>query len=161
MNFCIGRCFRGLRLEKGRGLRSDPHYQSNLDRQLHSRGIFEVTCGNTHSSFQGRSRLCASSIQVSSNCENCNSLRTGFRIDTFHAEGHTKCAPATFLSTYSAANPELTAINTSAGECGNSGLLKIRKSVSYMSQDRAIMYTNVYLAVWNRQRIRKLKGLSK
>lgn len=82
-------------------------------------------------------------------------LDTEFRIDSFHAKDHTKCAPATFLSTYSATNPALVPINTSAGECGNSGLLKIRKSVSYMSQDRAILYTQVYLAFWNRLRIRQ------
>lgn len=80
-------------------------------------------------------------------------LDTEFRIDSFHAKDHTKCAPATFLATYAAVNPILGAINTSAGECGNSGLLKVRKSVSYMSQDRAIMYTHVYLALWNRLRV--------
>jgi hypothetical protein len=84
-------------------------------------------------------------------------LDTDFRIDTFHAKGHTKCAPATFLSTYSARDPTLVAINSSAGECGNSGLLKIRKSVSYMAQDRAIIYTESYLALWNRIRILKLR----
>jgi hypothetical protein len=83
-------------------------------------------------------------------------LDTEFRIDTFHAKDHTKCAPATFLATYAATNPELISINTSAGECGNSGLLWIRKSVSYMSQDRAIIYTHVYLALWNRLRIRNM-----
>ncbi|KAJ3534105.1 hypothetical protein NMY22_g7064 [Coprinellus aureogranulatus] len=83
-------------------------------------------------------------------------LDTEFRIDSFHAKDHTKCAPATFLATYSATNPELATINTSAGECGNSSLKKIRKSVSYMSQDRAIIYIHVYLAIWNRFRIKAL-----
>ncbi|KAF6756412.1 hypothetical protein DFP72DRAFT_1008043 [Ephemerocybe angulata] len=83
-------------------------------------------------------------------------LDTEFMIDSFHAKDHTKCAPATFLATYSAANPELTSINTSAAECGNSGIRRIRKSVSYMSQDRAIIYTHVYLALWNRTCIQRL-----
>jgi hypothetical protein len=83
-------------------------------------------------------------------------LDTEFRIDTFHAKGHTKCAPAAFLATYSATNPELVAINSSAAECGNSGLGRIRKSVSYMAQDRAIIYTNTYLSLWNRIRIQNL-----
>ncbi|TEB36925.1 hypothetical protein FA13DRAFT_1752581 [Coprinellus micaceus] len=80
-------------------------------------------------------------------------LDTEFRIDSFHAKDHTKCAPATFLSTYSAVNPALSTINSSAGECGNSGLKRIRKSVSYMTQDRAVIYIHVYLALWNRLRV--------
>ncbi|KAK7055857.1 hypothetical protein R3P38DRAFT_3385700 [Favolaschia claudopus] len=82
---------------------------------------------------------------------------TQFLIDDFHAVGHTKCAPAAFLKTYTAIDPRLRHINSSAGECGNSGLSRIRKSVSYMSQDRAIVYTKVFLSIWNRQRIRSMK----
>ncbi|KAK7055927.1 hypothetical protein R3P38DRAFT_3304967 [Favolaschia claudopus] len=78
---------------------------------------------------------------------------TQFLIDDFHAVGHTKCAPAAFLKTYCAVDPRLRYINSSAGECGNSGISRIRKSVSYMSQDRAIVYTKVFLSIWNRQRI--------
>lgn len=82
-------------------------------------------------------------------------LDTEFRIDMFHAKDHTKCAPDAFRVTYSATNPALINENTSAAECGNSGLLKIRKSVSYMAQDRAILYTDMYLSLWNRIRIQK------
>ncbi|KAJ7212387.1 hypothetical protein B0H12DRAFT_1033226, partial [Mycena haematopus] len=78
---------------------------------------------------------------------------TQFLIDDFHAAGHTKCAPAAFLKTYCAIDARLRHINSSAGECGNSGIARIRKSVSYMSQDRAIVYTKVFLSIWNRQRI--------
>ncbi|KAJ2924191.1 hypothetical protein H1R20_g12899, partial [Candolleomyces eurysporus] len=53
---------------------------------------------------------------------------TFFAIDHFHAAGHSKCSPAAFLSEYANADPRLVAINSSAGECGNSGLKKIRKS---------------------------------
>ena len=84
---------------------------------------------------------------------------TLFLIDGFHAKGHTKCSPAAFLSTYSDINPRLDQINSSAGECGNGGLARIRKSVSYMSQDRAILFTKVFLSIWNRHRIRRLQGI--
>jgi hypothetical protein len=83
--------------------------------------------------------------------------RTFFTIDHFHAAGHTKCSPAAFLSEYANVDPRLVPINSSAGECGNSSLKRIRKSVSYMSQERAIIYTKVFLSVWNRIRLRKLK----
>ncbi|KAJ2921312.1 hypothetical protein H1R20_g15781, partial [Candolleomyces eurysporus] len=49
---------------------------------------------------------------------------TFFAIDHFHAAGHSKCSPAAFLSEYANADPRLVAINSSAGECGNSGLKK-------------------------------------
>jgi len=84
---------------------------------------------------------------------------TLFAIDSFHAKGHTKCAPATFISTYANVDPRLARINSSAAECGNGSLNRIRKSVSYMSQDRAIIYTKVFLSVWNRLRVRKMKGI--
>ncbi|KAJ7849340.1 hypothetical protein B0H13DRAFT_2088745 [Mycena leptocephala] len=83
---------------------------------------------------------------------------THFLIDDFHAAGHTKCAPAAFLKTYCAIDPRLRHINSSAGECGNSGISRIRKSVSYMSQDRAIVYTKVFVSIWNRQRIRSMQS---
>ena len=85
---------------------------------------------------------------------------TLFLIDGFHAKGHTKCSPAAFLSTYSDIDPRLEYINSSAGECGNGGITRIRKSVSYMAQDRAILYTKVFLSIWNRNRIRTLLGLT-
>ncbi|KAJ7029208.1 hypothetical protein C8F04DRAFT_963204 [Mycena alexandri] len=81
---------------------------------------------------------------------------TQFLIDDFHSVGHTKCSAAAFLKTYCNVDPRLSHINSSAGECGNSGISRIRKSVSYMSQSRAIVYTKVFLSVWNRLRIRGL-----
>jgi hypothetical protein len=86
---------------------------------------------------------------------------TLFVIDSFHATGHKKCSPGSFLSTYANVDPRLAHINSSAAECGNGGLNRIRKSVSYMSQDRAIIYTNVFLSIWNRIRVRMLQGLDK
>jgi hypothetical protein len=50
-------------------------------------------------------------------------------------------------------------INSSAAECGNGGIARIRKSVSYMGQERAILYTRVFIAVWNRMIIRRLQRL--
>ncbi|KAH6867238.1 hypothetical protein BKA70DRAFT_1497346 [Coprinopsis sp. MPI-PUGE-AT-0042] len=78
---------------------------------------------------------------------------TFFAIDHFHSTGHSKCSPAAFLSEYANIDPRLVQINSSAAECGNGGLNRIRKSVSYMSQDRAIIFTKVFLSIWNRLRI--------
>jgi hypothetical protein len=86
---------------------------------------------------------------------------TLFVVDSFHAKGHSKCSPAAFLSTYANVDPRLAHINPSAAECGNGGLHRIRKSVSYMSQAHAILYTKVFLSVWDRLRIRKLMALDK
>jgi hypothetical protein len=83
---------------------------------------------------------------------------TQFLIDDFHAKDHTKCSPAAFLSTYSDVDPRLAHINSSAAECGNSGIARIRKSISYMRQDRAIGYMKVFLSVWNRLKIRRMHG---
>jgi hypothetical protein len=74
-------------------------------------------------------------------------------IDLFHATNHSNCSHAAALKTYMAVDPRLALINSSAAECGNNGIKRIRKSVSYMSQERAILYTKVFLSVWNRQRI--------
>lgn len=81
---------------------------------------------------------------------------TTYSIDLFHAGNHTQCAPAAFLETYMAIDPRLSVINSSAAECGNGGIARIRKSVSYMSQERAIMYTKVFISIWNRHRIRAM-----
>jgi hypothetical protein len=81
---------------------------------------------------------------------------TFFAIDHFHSTGHSKCSPAAFLSEYANVDPRLAQINSSAAECGNGGLNRIRKAVSYMSQDRAIIFTKVFLSIWNRLRIRRM-----
>jgi hypothetical protein len=81
---------------------------------------------------------------------------TLFVIDDFHAKGHSKCAPASFLKTYAELDPRLVHINSSAAECGNGGIARIRKSVSYMGQERAIIYMKTFFAVWNRMLSRKM-----
>src|SRR5580704_12022256 len=78
---------------------------------------------------------------------------TLFVIEAFHLKGHTKYSPAAFLMTYANVDPHLAHVNSSAAECGNGGLNRIHKSVSYMAQDRAIVYTRVFLCVWNRLRM--------
>lgn len=86
---------------------------------------------------------------------------TYFMIDHFHAAGHTKCSPAAFLWEYENTDPQLSSVNSSAAECGNGALRRIRKSVSYMSQERAIIYTKVFLSIWNRTRALKKMDLKK
>ncbi|KAH9480806.1 hypothetical protein JR316_0007406 [Psilocybe cubensis] len=81
---------------------------------------------------------------------------TLFTIDIFHSTEH-KCGEACFLSSYCVENPEFLALNSSAAECGNSGISKIRKAVSYMTQERAVMYMRVYFSIWNRTQIQKLE----
>jgi len=82
--------------------------------------------------------------------------KTRFLIDSFHTENHTKCGKTSFLNTYSETDPRLISINSSAAECGNGSLKKIRKQVRYMGQTRAVVYTKVYLTIWNRLRIQGL-----
>ncbi|KIK49835.1 hypothetical protein GYMLUDRAFT_183530, partial [Collybiopsis luxurians FD-317 M1] len=84
-----------------------------------------------------------------------------FVIDGFHSTGHTKCSNASFLKMYADVQLGLAKLNSSAAECGNSGLARIRKSVSYMGQERAVMYCWVFLWIWNRLRIRSMFQRSK
>ncbi|KAG6914402.1 hypothetical protein DXG01_000546 [Tephrocybe rancida] len=78
-----------------------------------------------------------------------------FMVDEFHAMDHKKCAPAAFAHTYMAVDPHIALLNTSAAECGNGGIKRIRKAVSYMGQGNAIVYTKVFISIWNRLRIRE------
>lgn len=56
---------------------------------------------------------------------------TLFLIDEMHMHDHTKCSAACFFTTYLSENVDLRRIKSSIAECGNSGLKRIRKSVSY------------------------------
>jgi hypothetical protein len=84
---------------------------------------------------------------------------TCFAVDEMHAKSHVGCSQASFMSNYMQVRSEFINVNTSAAECSNSGLNRIKKSVSYMDQKHAIMYTYVYLCVWNRrqERARQLR----
>ncbi|KAJ6591425.1 hypothetical protein B0H10DRAFT_1829921 [Mycena sp. CBHHK59/15] len=84
---------------------------------------------------------------------------TQFVIDDFHSLGHSKCSSAAFLKPYAQVDPHLGRINSSAGECGNGGISRIRKSVSYMSQAWVIVFTQKFVSIWNRVIIRKRRGI--
>ncbi|EJD34740.1 hypothetical protein AURDEDRAFT_75929, partial [Auricularia subglabra TFB-10046 SS5] len=77
---------------------------------------------------------------------------TLFVIDGFHGKGHTRCSPACFISLYKEWSSKLGKVNSSAGECGNSSLRKIRRAVSYMTQMHAISMIYIFLSVWNHMR---------
>ena len=83
---------------------------------------------------------------------------TRFLIDEMHAHDHTRCGRACFASNLMRYDERIRAANTSAAECGNQGMGRIRKSVSYMKYDHAVMYTKVFLDVWNRKVIRRILG---
>ena len=82
---------------------------------------------------------------------------TLFVVDEMHANGHTHCSQACFVSNYMNVRSSLMSVNSSAAETSNSGLNRIRKSVSYMGQSHAILFTYVYLSVWNRKKEVELK----
>lgn len=77
---------------------------------------------------------------------------TIFLIDEFHAGGHTRCSRACFISNYREFDSKLHTVNSSAAECGNAGLQRIRKTLSYLTQEHAIVFGYVFLAMWNRAR---------
>ena len=83
--------------------------------------------------------------------------KTRFLIDGFHAQGHTRCSKACSLPFYKKHDNLLADLNSSAAECGNSGIGRISKSLSYMTQRHAIIYTRVFLSVWNRERRRAMR----
>ncbi|KAJ7574366.1 hypothetical protein C8J56DRAFT_803143 [Mycena floridula] len=78
---------------------------------------------------------------------------TVFAVDTFHTSGHKKCSHAAFLQTYTNADPRLKGLNSSAAECGNGVLTRVRKSISYMAQSRAILYLRTFLCHVNRLKL--------
>lgn len=83
---------------------------------------------------------------------------TRFLIDELHAHDHTRCGQACFASNAMRYDERFRAINTSAAECGNKGMKRIRKSVSFMNYDHAVLYTKVYLDVWNRMVVRRIQA---
>ncbi|KAE8185355.1 hypothetical protein CF328_g7571 [Tilletia controversa] len=80
---------------------------------------------------------------------------TLFVIDQMHQHGHSKCTLSSFLSSYMATDPSLRHLNSSAAECGNSALSRIKKSVSYSGQEHAVLLIKHFLCIWNRLRIKK------
>ncbi|KAF5384200.1 hypothetical protein D9615_003373 [Tricholomella constricta] len=82
---------------------------------------------------------------------------TKFLIDEMHAHDHTRCGQACFSSNSMEFDDRIRAINTSAAECGNKGMKRIRKSVSFMVSDHAVLFTKAFLDVWNRGIINRMK----
>ncbi|KAI0638143.1 hypothetical protein C8Q77DRAFT_412950 [Trametes polyzona] len=82
--------------------------------------------------------------------------QTRFLIDEFHARDHTKCGQACFASNSMQYDERVRSVNTSAAECGNQGLGRIRKSVSYMTYEHAVIYTKTFLDIWNRSITRRM-----
>lgn len=77
---------------------------------------------------------------------------TLFVVDEMHSNGHTWCSQACFVSNYMQVRPSLMGVNSSVAEACNSGLNRIRKSVSYMGERHASLFTYVYMSVWNRRK---------
>ncbi|RDB22287.1 hypothetical protein Hypma_010629 [Hypsizygus marmoreus] len=81
---------------------------------------------------------------------------TRFYIDELHAHDHTRCGQACFASNAMRFDERIRSVNTSAAECGNKGIKRIRKTVSYMIHEHAVIFTKAFLDVWNRTVIRRM-----
>ncbi|RDB17535.1 hypothetical protein Hypma_001242 [Hypsizygus marmoreus] len=81
---------------------------------------------------------------------------TRFLIDELHAHDHTRCGQACFASNAMRYDERIRSANTSAAECGNKGIKRIRKTVSFMIHEHAVIFTKVFLDVWNRTAIRRM-----
>jgi hypothetical protein len=77
---------------------------------------------------------------------------TLFVVDQMHATGHNFCSQACFVSNYKQVRPSVMFINCSAAEAANSGLNRIRKSLSYMGERHACLFAYAYMSVWNRKK---------
>ena len=80
---------------------------------------------------------------------------TRFLIDELHSKGHSRCSLSSKISTFKRMDPALKVINASAAECGNAGLNRIRKSVAYMRQARAVELIATFMFTWNRLKRRQ------
>ncbi|KAK7685317.1 hypothetical protein QCA50_011680 [Cerrena zonata] len=83
---------------------------------------------------------------------------TRFLIDEMHAHDHTRCGQACFASNVMRFDNDVRMANTSAAECGNKGMKRIRKSVSFMIYEHAVIYTKTFLDVWNRNIMQRLQS---
>ncbi|KAE8240105.1 hypothetical protein A4X13_0g7937 [Tilletia indica] len=79
-----------------------------------------------------------------------------FVVDQMHQHGHSTCTSSSYLSSYMSTDPQLQHINSSAAECGNAGLSRIRKSVSYCNQEHAVLLIKQFLSIWNRRRMLRM-----
>lgn len=77
--------------------------------------------------------------------------QTRFYIDEFHAKGHATCSAALRLGTAMSTSADLSLLNSSAAECGNAALRRVRLSLSFMREDHAIILSRMFIEVWNRR----------
>ncbi|GAA5903011.1 hypothetical protein JCM6882_009668 [Rhodosporidiobolus microsporus] len=72
---------------------------------------------------------------------------TRFYIDEFHAHGHRGCSAACHVSTAMNADPTLQLVNTSAAECCNARLDRIKKSLKYMHGAHGVLLCRALIQV--------------
>jgi len=65
-------------------------------------------------------------------------MKCRFVVDQFHAPGHSTCSLASALAEAMLHLPELNGLNGSAAERGNSGVARIRKTLSYMNEEHSL-----------------------
>ncbi|KAI0685749.1 hypothetical protein C8T65DRAFT_591917 [Cerioporus squamosus] len=85
-------------------------------------------------------------------------MHTRFLIDEMHAHDHTRCGRACFASNLMPYDERVRDANTSAAECGNGGMGRIRKTVSYMKYEHSVVYTKTFLDIWNRKVLRRMSS---
>jgi Kyakuja-Dileera-Zisupton transposase len=83
---------------------------------------------------------------------------THFAVDAFHfSKNHKKCSEAYNIRFFMEAATIYRGVKDTSAEVGNSGLAGIRKSISYMGQERAMSYIRIRLEVMNRMKIQRLR----
>jgi hypothetical protein len=82
---------------------------------------------------------------------------TLFIIDKFHSTNHKSCTQSSKIHAY-LADPLIQSINSNAAEHLNSGLKRLRTSVSGMSEKRSIAYVDTYVCVRNRLLLREYEN---
>jgi hypothetical protein len=77
---------------------------------------------------------------------------TQFFVDKLHWKNHTGCSPGYNLNLYSWGD----SINSQAVEQGNSGLKKLKGSLSYMSAEHFVDHCKLYLFMKNEKKLAKI-----
>ncbi|XP_078661027.1 uncharacterized protein LOC144905304 isoform X2 [Branchiostoma floridae x Branchiostoma belcheri] len=73
---------------------------------------------------------------------------TTFLVDRFHFKGHIGCSLGYDMDSYSTC-PNIKSINSQVNEQANSGLVRIRPQVSYMTPNNFMFHTRLFLAFRN------------
>ncbi|ORY41974.1 hypothetical protein BCR33DRAFT_698914 [Rhizoclosmatium globosum] len=79
---------------------------------------------------------------------------TLFVVDKFHSGNHKACTQSSKIYAY-VSDPAIEAVNSNAAEHLNSGLKRLRTSMSGMGESRSIIYMNTYVCVRNRLLLQK------